>query len=166
MYSAGDVIIYGSEGVCKIDKIDKMNINGIKNDKMYYYLTPLYHGGIIYAPMDTPVIMRNVISKDEALRLIDKIPEIPADICKNNNIRLLNEHYQSIIKSCDCEDLVKVIKSIEAKRAIALEKGKKLGAVEERYLNKAKDMLLGELAVSLGTDKDNVDRFIRETVNN
>lgn len=164
MYNADDIIIYGSEGVCKIDKIDKMNISGIKNDRMYYYLTPLYHGGTIYAPTDTPVKMRYVISKDEALKLIERIPEIPADICKENNVRILNEHYQELIKSCDCENLVKIIKSIETKKASALSKGKRLGSVDEKYLNKARDMLLGELAVSLETDKENVDRYIRETV--
>lgn len=165
MYSVGDIIIYGSEGVCKVDKIDKMNISGLKNEKLYYYLTPLYRNGTIYAPVDTPVKMRNIISKDEADALIKRIPEIPAEDFTNLNVRLLSEHYQNIIKSCDCEQLIKVIKSIEAKRNLMLEKGKKLGAVEERFLNKAEDMLWGELAVSLGIEKDKVDTYIRNTIN-
>ncbi len=164
MYSVGDIIIYGSEGVCKVDKIDKMNIRGLNNDKLYYYLTPLYRNGTIYAPIDSPVRMRNVISKKDALALIKRIPEIPAETFSNINVRLLSEHYQEIIKSYECEDLVRVIKSIEAKRNILFEKGKKLGTVEERFLNKAEDMLWGELAVSLNMDKDKVDSYIRESI--
>lgn len=164
MYSVGEIVIYGGEGVCKIDKIDKMNISGLKNDKLYYYLTPLFRNGTIYAPIDTPVRMRYAVSKEEAEDLINRIPEIPAETFTNVNVRLLSEHYQNIIKSYECEDLVKVIKSIEAKRNILLEKGKRLGSVEERFLTRAEDMLWGELSVSLGIDKDKVDSYIRERI--
>ena len=138
MFSVGDMIIYGGEGVCTIEKIDGMNISGVSKDKKYYYLSPLYRGGTIYAPVDTPVFMRTLISKDEALELIDKIPEIEADVFSSVNIRLLSEHYQSIIKSYKCEDLVKVMKAIYKKRQLAIEKGKRLGSVDERFLLKQK----------------------------
>lgn len=162
MYSVGDIIIYGGEGVCKVERIEKMNIKGLKNDKLYYYLTPLYHNGTIYAPTDSPVRMRSVISKDEAEKLIERIPEIPAETFPNMNVRLLSEHYQSIIKSYECEDLVRVIKTIETKKNSLLQKGKRLGTVEERFLNRAEDILWGELSVSLGIDKNDVDNYIRE----
>jgi len=162
MFSVGDMIIYGSEGVCTIEKIDCMNISGISKDKKYYYLTPLYRGGTIYAPTDTPVFIRNLITKEEALALIDKIPEIEADTFSSVNIRLLSDHYQSIIKSYKCEDLVKVMKSIYKKRQSAMEKGKRLGSVDERFLVKTENMLFGELAVALGIERDEVDDFIRQ----
>ncbi len=164
MYAQGEKVIYGGEGVCVIDKIDKLSISGMKNDKLYYYLTPYYRGGTIYAPIDTPVHMRYLISKDEALELIDRIPEIPAEVFKTANIRLLSEHYQSIIKSYKCEDLVRVIKAIHLKREIALENGKRLGSVDERFMNKAEDMLWGELAIALGIEKSEVDAFITARV--
>ena len=112
MFSVGEKIIYGGEGVCTIEKIDGMNISGISKDKKYYYLTPLYRGGTIYAPVDTPVFMRNLITKEEALDFIEKIPDIEADVFSSVNIRLLSDHYQSIIESYKCEDLVKVMKAI------------------------------------------------------
>lgn len=166
MFSVGEMIIYGGEGVCTIEKIDSMNISGVSKDKKYYYLTPLYRGGTIYAPIDTPVFMRNLISKDEALALIDKIPTIEADVFSSINIRLLSEHYQSIIKSYKCEDLVKVMKAIYKKQQIAFEKGKRLGSVDERFLQKAENMLFGELAVALDIKKDEVDDFIRNKLEN
>lgn len=164
MYQVGDKIIYGSEGVCTVEKIDVMNISGIKSDRLYYYLAPVYRGGMIYAPVDTPVCMRSIISKEEALELIDKIPQIPPQVLNDKNIRVLSEHYQSVIKSCRCEALVGVIKAIYKKRCAAEEKGKKLGVVDERFMNKAEDMLWGELAVALDMEKDQVDRFIHSTV--
>lgn len=166
MYSVGDIIVYGCEGVCKIDRIDKINISGLNNNKLYYYLIPLFRNGMIYAPTDTPVKMRNVISEKEALELIDRIPELQADVCNEKNIRVLNDYYQSVIKRCDCEELVKIIKAIETKRASAASRGKHLGTVDERYLNKAREMLLDELAVSLNRDKNEIDRFIRDKAKN
>jgi CarD family transcriptional regulator len=166
MFSVGEKIIYGGEGVCTIDKIDCMNISGISKDKKYYYLTPLYRGGTIYAPVDTPVFMRSLITKDEALDLIYQIPNIEADTFTSLNIRLMSEHYQSIIKSYKCQDLIKVMKAIYKKQQIALKKDKKLGSVDERFLQKAENMLFGELAVALSIERNEVDSFIRNKLDN
>ena len=164
MFKEGDLLIYGGEGVCRVEKVDKLNISGMKNDKLYYYLTPYYRGGTIYAPVDTPVHMRYLISREEALELIAKIPEIPAEIFKTTNIRVLSDHYQSIIKSYNCEDLVRVIKAIRLKRQVALDNGKRLGTVDERFMDKAEDMLWGELAIALDIPKEDVNAFIEEQV--
>jgi CarD family transcriptional regulator len=162
VFCVGEKVIYGGEGVCVIEKIDQMRMSGIKSDKEYYYLSPLYRGGTIYAPIDTPVRMRYVMSKDDAIAFIDKIPRIPAEVFQCVNVRLLSEHYQSIIKSYECEDLVKVLKSIYEKKRIAESKGKRLGTVDERYMNKVEDMLYGELAVALDIEKNEVYSFISE----
>ncbi len=165
MYEVGSKIVYGSEGVCTIEKIDNLNIKGISKDKMYYYLSPVYSGGTIYAPVDTPVKMRQVISKSKAIEFIKLIPEIPAQEINTTNTRELTEHYQSIIKTGECYDLVRVIKAIFNRRLQAMEKGKKLGSVEEKYFNKAKDMLYGELAVSLDKEKSQVEDYITQMIN-
>ena len=138
-----------------------MDVRGVSKDKLYYFLTPLYRGGTIYAPLDTPVRMREVISAEEAEELIKRIPDIPAEVFKERNVRLLSEKYLNIIKSYNCEDLVRVIKTIYNKRENALVNGKKLGSVDERFLNRAEDMLHGELAVALGIEKEEVNEYIK-----
>ncbi len=161
MFKPGETVIYGGEGVCTVEKIDSMDVRGVSKDKLYYFLTPLYRGGTIYAPLDTPVRMREVISAEEAEELIKRIPDIPAEVFKERNVRLLSEKYLNIIKSYNCEDLVRVIKTIYNKRENALVNGKKLGSVDERFLNRAEDMLHGELAVALGIEKEEVNEYIK-----
>lgn len=165
MFSVGDKIIYGGEGVCTIEKIDSMSINGISKDKKYYFLTPLYRKGTIYAPIDTPVPMRNLISKEAAVNLINEIPKIEAREFSSINTKLLSEHYRSIIKSYKCEDLISVMKSIYIKRQKAIANGKKLGSVDESFLQKAENMLFGELAVALEIQIEQVDAYIRNKLN-
>ena len=68
MFAVGDYVIYGYEGVCRIDEIGSPGVSGFDRGRQYYRLTPHYRGGTIYAPVDGRVRMRRVISR-EALRL-------------------------------------------------------------------------------------------------
>lgn len=45
MFHVGDYIIYGSNGVCKVDKVGPMNLDGVSRDRMYYTLIPVYSKG-------------------------------------------------------------------------------------------------------------------------
>ena len=79
MYQTGDLLIYGSTGVCRVLSIDRRQdyVDGIKQDKLYYRLKPLHQGGVIYTPVDnSKVVMRPVISREEAEALIDTIPTL------------------------------------------------------------------------------------------
>lgn len=79
MYQTGDLLIYGSTGVCRVLSIDRRQdyVDGIKQDKLYYQLKPLHQGGVIYTPVDnSKVVMRPVISREEAEALIDTIPTL------------------------------------------------------------------------------------------
>ncbi len=167
MFQVGDLIIYGNEGVCRVESIgtpemsDMVNMGAVKQ---YYTLDPLYKQGKVYAPVDTTVFMRHIITKEEAMELIARIPEIDDSIFENRNIRVLSELYQDTMKSHDCADLVRVVKAVERKRAIMFEKGKKLGQVDEKFYKKASDLLHGELAVVLDIPKEEVGKFIEREV--
>ena len=42
MFKEGDFIIYGSNGVCQVEHIGSMELQGVPDDKMYYTLVPVY----------------------------------------------------------------------------------------------------------------------------
>ena len=58
MYSVGDKIIYGENGVCTIEKIGPLPLSGGAKDRIYYSLRPLVGSGTYYAPVDTAAYMR------------------------------------------------------------------------------------------------------------
>lgn len=164
MYRPGDLVVYNGEGVCKIESVGSINMSGVSRDKVYYTIQPLYRDGKIYVPVDNGVYMRPVISPDQAHRLIKQLPGIKGEICDTNNLRMLNEHYQALLKSHDCEALFELIKAAYAKQKDNEAKGKKPGLVEERYLRRAEDILYGELAVALNIPKDTVCDYIINTL--
>lgn len=164
MFKIGDLVVYGGEGVCKVEDIGIPDIFEESQNKKYYTLSPLYRQGKIYTPVDTKIFMRPVISKDEAMDLIEMMPDIDGEIYENRNVRILSEHYQEKIQSHNCVDLVKTIKDIYAKRMLMNSRGKKLGQVDEKFFRKAEDLLYGEFAVALDESRENVKNLIMKEI--
>ena len=104
--------------------------------------------------------MRPLISKEQADALIDTIPSIDAAAYYNPVLRQLSSHYESELNSHDCLTLIKMTMSIHAKKAEAVRQKKKLGAVDEKFMKKAEDLLFGELAVALGINSGDVPSYI------
>lgn len=152
MYEIGQLIVYGNEGVCRVEEIGTPKISGVDKHRDYYTLAPIYREGKVFTPVDSKVFMRPVITREEALALIDRIPQMTAEVYENSNLRFLNEHYQQCIQNYTCADLLQLIKDVRAKRRQMTERGKKLGLVDERYMKRAEEMLHGELAVALNHD--------------
>ena len=55
MFQTGDLLIYGSTGVCRVLSIDRrQELCGRHQvrSRLYYQLKPLHQGGVIYTPVD------------------------------------------------------------------------------------------------------------------
>ncbi len=163
MYKPGDRIIYGSTGVCRVEEITTPDFEKDKS-KQYYALAPVYQDGIIYTPVDTKVFMRPVITKEEAHALIDQIPTMQTEAYHNSVPRELEEHYKVYLQSHDCGDLLELGRSIYIKKQELLSQHRKFGAVDERFMKRAEDLLYGELAVALEIEKNQVETYIAERV--
>ena len=75
MFAVGDLVVYGGEGVCRVEKIGPSELRGADKEKLYYTLLPLYRTGQVLTPVDTRVLMRPILTEQEALelkRLIDE----------------------------------------------------------------------------------------------
>lgn len=160
MYKVGDLIIYGSYGVCKIKSIDSPDIPGIDKNRLYYTLSPLYHNEKVFTPVDTNVFIRPVISCDEAKQLISDIPSIRENLTDIDNIKLLEGFYKESLKTHNCSDLLRLLKTIYTRERIVEEQGKKLGQIDKRFMDIAENRLYGEFAVALNMHKENVKSYI------
>ena len=164
MYQPGDLIIYGGEGVCRVESVGPLALSDVKSDKLYYTLQPLYRNGTVFAPVEGKVFMRPVIGKAEAQALVQAIPGIKESRLEGRNLRAAGEYYQKMMDSHDCADLVQLIKTIYVKQQSAQAAGRKGGQVDERYRKRAEDTLYGELAVSLDIPKDAVEAYIHKVI--
>ena len=155
MYQTGELVVYGTTGVCRVEGVTCPEMPGEDRNRRYYLLKPLHQDGIIYTPADSgKVSMRPVISAREAEALIDLIPTLQA----------LAQHYQSVLRTSDCADLLRLTMSIYCKQQAAQAKKKRLGMVDERYMKQAERLLYGELSAALGIPLEAVQPYIARRV--
>ena len=165
MFQAGDLVVYGTTGVCRVESIDQPNMTGADRHKKYYRLKPFYQDGVIYTPVDnTKVSIRPVISREAAENLIDLIPGIRAEAYRAPTLQALAQHYQTAFRSHSCQDLVELIMSIYTKQQETTSQNRRLGMVDERFLKQAERLLYGELAVALEIPFDEVQPYISNRV--
>ena len=164
MYQKGDYIHYGNSGVCVVADVTHMEMEGIDQDKMYYVLSPIWtKGNKIYTPVDnTKVVLRPILSKAEALQLIDEMPSIGCIPISNDRDR--EDIYKTAMRTCDCREWVRVLKTLYARKLERQAAGKKVTSADERYMRAAEDQLYGELATALGMQRDEMESYITERV--
>ena len=162
-FAIGELIFYGESGVCRVEEIVKREFLG--ELRVCYKLNPVYQSCTIFTPADNEaVVMRNIVSRAEAQSIIDRIDTIEPEIAKTTSPRELTEKYDKMIKTHDCLEYMRFIISFHIKKKILSEQKKKVSAIDERFLKKAEDLLYGELACALETDKISTKLLIEEKI--
>lgn len=164
MFKVGDYIVYGSVGVCKVEKVGSVEFSGIGKDRQYYTLLPVYtKGSTVFTPVDNKkVLMRPIISKEEAMELIHDIQNIELLWMDDDTRR--EAVYKEALQKQDCKELIKIIKTTYQRKQSKLAEGKKVPIGDEKYFKLAEDYLYGELAISFGMEKEQVKEFIIDNV--
>ena len=161
MYSVGEKIVYGGTGVCVVEDITSHRFSDMEQPRTDYVLRPLYQSGTIKTPVDsTKIPIRRVMTRTEAEKLVDSIPDISAVICYEKNLSALRNYYQQQLSTFDCVDLIRMTKSIYAKKKDVESRQKKIGMTDEKFLRRAEDLLFGELAVALEISRESVKDYI------
>lgn len=166
MFQIGDYVICSNKGVCEVENITVLNISGADKEKEYYILKPLYSAGsTVYVPVDSQKdhTMRKVLERTEAERLIGTIPEIPLLVITND--KMTEQMYKDCMKSNDCQELVKLIKTIHQRKQKRIQAGRKIMAVDAKYFHLAEENLYGELAVALDLSREEVSGYITAAIN-
>ena len=160
MYSVGEKIVYGENGVCTVIKIAPLDISGASKDKLYYYLAPLIGTGVYYSPVDSGAFMRPVISREEAEALIDAIPGIEPAVCNDSRFNHVDAFYKELFKQHSCEALVAIVKGLHGRLAERKTKSSRA----ESTMKRAKDILHGELSIALGIELTEVEDYIAQRI--
>lgn len=164
MYQIGDFVVHGTNGVCVVENIGTLEEMGCPRGRLYYTLHPVYSGQnrIFTAVENTKVVIRPILTSQEAQTLITEIPDIDSLWITDEKRR--ESQYREALYKCDCRELVRIIKTIYLHRKKRLEEGKKVTSVDEKYFHMAEDSLYGELAFPLNMEKEEVKQYIKEHV--
>ena len=160
MFSLGDKIVYGSDGVFTVSEYASSPID--KNDtRQYYVLRPVHGpaGNIIMTPVDNErAKMRPVMSREEALKLIDAMPSVEILAVEREKNR--RDIYRAALDAANAESLIKIIKTVAMRREELAKIKKRPSESDNDYEKKAKHCLYGEISVALEIPIADVERFI------
>ena len=164
MFEVDDYIMYGMTGVCKV--LDITNEKFINSDKReYYVLSPIYSDNtIIKIPVDNnKVPMRKVISKGDVTSLINNIPNMETLWIEDEKKR--NEKFKIMLKSGQCEKLIKLIRSIDSNKEYVKSIGKKSYQADNHIMKEAERLLNEEFAIILDISPDEITSYISSKIN-
>lgn len=161
MFQSGDYIIYGTRGVCLVKTVGTLDFLGSSKDRIYYTLEPCYAEGTIYSPVESAgTVIRPVMSREEAMELLACIPGIDELWIPDEKQR--ERMYKEGIQKCDNKKLIQIIKTIYRRGRMRRSEGKKATTADTKYFKIAEENLYGELAVSLGMEKERVKELVVE----
>ena len=160
MFEKGSYVVNNNNGICEIKDIVTMNMSG--TTKEYYLLVPVSEPSAkVYIPVDVAENrIRLVISKDNALDIIKRIPSIECIWIENEKER--EKIYKEALASREPARLISIIKTLYLRKKERTDAGKKNTAVDERYFKLAENQLHSELAFALGEPKQNITKIIEE----
>lgn len=164
MFKVGDYIVHGRNGVCKVVDITHIDISGADKNQLYYTLVPMKsEDSKIFYPVDSDkVIMRPIVSREEVDNIVSEIEDIQPMWIDNDRQR--EEKYKEAICSCDCQQLICIIKTLYARNQERIAQGKRITYVDDRYLKEAKQNLHDEFSIALGIKPTEVEKYIEEHI--
>lgn len=152
MYKVNDKIIYKRD-VCIIKEIKEK----LFNNKDYYCISPIDDFSlIINVPIDSP-ILKNILTKEEALDIIEKISKVEPIKCDDKSLENI---YKELLNTEETLDLVSIIKTTYLRNKKRVESGKKIGDKDDNYFKKAEKYLYNLLSVSLNMSYEECKEFI------
>ncbi len=146
MYKIGDIVVYGTEGLCEICDITEKTFG--KENIEYYVLRPKNKiEETVYVPKNNEKIltrMRHILTRDEANALLEATMEDSQEwvVCDRDRMKL----YKDILLYGSSKDILQMTRTLYLHQLEQLEVGKKLHAADERFLRDAEKMLFEELA--------------------
>ncbi len=166
-YGKGDIVIYGSSGVYRVDEIGPIyHIRGCNPNEEYYKLSSVHRQETIYIPVNTHVFMRPIMARQEAEALLDRLRYIHGDSFTGRDPKMLREHYQSMLATHNCETLVRLIQTVNDKSKCAAKAGKQIGKTDQEYRKKAETLLCEELAVALALPINDTKELLSAAISN
>ena len=92
--------------------------------------------------------------------MIDRIPQLEQIGVTEEKLR--EQVYKECMRSCDCVNWIRMMKTLYLRRQERVRQGKKVTATDERYYRLAEDNLFTEFSISLELPRQQVQGFITE----
>lgn len=157
-YKVGDQVVYPHHGVATIERIEDKAVLG---DKKTYLVLRLDAGDLtLMVPADSceEVGIRNLINKDQVDGVLKVLRKGEVTDNAENWSRRFKANSEKL-KSGDIQQVAEVVRNLSIR-----ERDKGLSTGEKRMLNKARQILAGEIAVALSVEADEAEAVLEKAL--
>ena len=149
-YSIGDTVVHPHHGAAVVASLEQRELSGEIRDYLVLRLT--YGDLTLMVPADSyrDVGIRDIVTQAEVEQVLE-ILRSPEERAPKNWSRRFKAN-QEKLRSGDIFKIAEVVRNLATR---AGDKG--LSAGERRMLSKAKQLLLSELSVAMGTDEEGAE---------
>lgn len=162
MYQAGEWVVYGIHGVCRVIGTEKQLVN--RKRTQYLVLEPLNQAeSRFYLPTENPTAMaklKAVLSKDELTALLAS-DEVRQDAwIQEENQR--KQYYRDLIGSGDRIALMKMVSTLYRYKTAQAAAGRKFHQSDENFLRDAEKLLVSEISLVMELTPEAARDYLRE----
>ncbi|NTU89403.1 MAG: hypothetical protein HGA54_05790 [Actinobacteria bacterium] len=162
MYACKDIVVYKNM-ICEVQAIGDLKFAELPQ-RCYYTLKPLKGKGIFYIPIDLADSLRSILNKDEAMKLIDSLPDVKTGPYLDSSQNKLKDYYKQMFNAHNCVSLAAIIKTAYEKDIQVQKKGRVLSQADTQSRKAAEDSLYQELSLALGIPIEQVPNFIESRI--
>ncbi|MCC2255059.1 CarD family transcriptional regulator [Ruminococcus sp. CLA-AA-H200] len=157
MLSRGDAVVYKCRGLYKVEEIGTLNFPYVDRKKQYYTLQSVENEkDRAYVPTDDSSNIRPPVSREEAMELIGRMPEIEMLHVKNEKFR--EQEYKACIADYCPENWVRVLKTTYNRT----KKRGSMTSLDRKYQMLLEHALYSEFSFVLGVPEGQMPGFIAE----
>ncbi len=162
MYQAGDWVVYGIHGACRVVGTEKQLVN--RKRTQYLVLEPLSHSeSRFYLPLENPTALaklKPVLSKGELSALLAS-DEVRQDIWVPED-SLRKHHFRELLGSGDRIAVMRMITTLYRYRDSQLAAGRKFHQSDENFLRDAEKLLTSEISLVMEKSAEDARNYLRE----
>lgn len=158
MYSIGELVVYCSHGVCRIEDTEQRTVD--RKTVTYYVLCPLQGAKTkFYVPVHNEAAvakMRYLITKEQLAQILAD-PDNYSDcwIPEENRRKI---RYKELSGTSDFATLFRMYHTLHQQKQLQLAAGKKFHLTDENFMRDSKRVLESELSVVLDVPVDQLEQ--------
>lgn len=157
MLSRGDAVVYKCRGLYKVEEIGTLDFSFADQKKKYYTLQSVEDArDRAYVPTDDETNIRKPVSREEAMDLISRMPDI--DVLSVKNEKLREQEYKNCISDYCPENWVKVLKTLYRRT----QSRGSVTSMDRKYQMLLEHALYSEFSYVLGVPVGEMTKFIAE----
>jgi CarD family transcriptional regulator len=156
MLNIGDVVVYGSRGLCEIKDILVPEFAAKGSEKLYYMLSSSENkNGMLYVAVEgSDEKFHSAMSDEQARGLVDSIETM--DELDFPDGKRGEPYITAVINKNQAREMMGLVKTLYMAKVSRIKAGKTVTSMTDRYLNTAERLLFTELAYSTGYGFDDV----------